>query len=343
MATAEFAKAPIGSLTIGVISGNTLVWTNSYGSADMEANTHADRDTVYRIGSITKMFTATMLEQLIEAGKVTLEDPVEKYFPEVNTIQGRKPDDAPITLRQLATHTSGLAREPDNIARYTTGPPEVWDKTLILALPHLHYQFSPGTRYSYSNIGYATLGAALQKAAGQPYLDYLPQHIFTPLGMTHTSLVLTPEVQAHLAKGYEKTGGITSSSAATEENKDGRGYKVPNGAIYTTVGDLAKFASFLLGNGPSSVLDPNKLLYYQNQFIVPTGGLAPAGYSLGIMFIRYQKFVAEGHSGAVSGFNAALYINRKANIAVVVLVSALGDGAVNADALALRALDVLSK
>jgi CubicO group peptidase (beta-lactamase class C family) len=261
----------------------------------------------------------------------------------VNTVQGRKPGDPPITLLQLATHTSGLAREPDNTARYVTGPPEVWDKTLILALPHLHYQFQPGTRYSYSNIGYATLGAALERAAGQPYLDYLPQHIFTPLGMTHTSPILTPEVQAHLAEGYEKNGGMVSSSAASQENKDGRGYKVPNGAIYTTVGDLAKFASFLLGNGPPSVLDPNKLLYYQNQFIVPTGGLAPGGYSLGIMFIRYGKYVAEGHSGAVSGFNAALYINHKANIAVVVLVSAVGSGAINADSLALRALDVLSK
>jgi CubicO group peptidase (beta-lactamase class C family) len=359
LASGEFGRSPMGSLTVGVVLGDKLVWTKSYGNADSEASLRANQDTVYRIGSITKMFTATMLEQLAEEGKVKLSDPVEKYFPEVNTVAKRYKDAPPITLLQLATHTSGLSREPDHTATYVTGSPETWKETLIAALPHVRYESRPGKRFSYSNIGYAVLGAALEQAAGQPYLEYLPQHIFMPLGMTHTSLVLTPYVQLHLAKGYQRNLlGSPSSAEAELENRTGRGYKVPNGAIYTTVGDLARFASFLMGEGPVDVLAPARLLDYQDQYVVSTGAplrlkmtaLGPGlqlrgndGYGLGIMFNREGKYMAAGHGGAVSGYNAALYMNRTARVAVVVLSSAVGDEAVNARGLALRALDALSK
>lgn len=344
MVSVEFLRSPMGSLTVGVVSGDKLVWTKSYGNAEAQMSLTANQDTVYRIGSITKMFTATMLEQLVEAGKIELTDPVEKYFPEVNSVQQRYKDAPPITLLQLATHTSGLSREPDHTATYVTGEPEAWKETLIAALPHVHYESKPGKRYSYSNIGYAVLGAALEQAAGRPYLEYLPQHVFMPLGMTHTSLVLTPDVQSHLAKGYQANAiGSPSSAESDLENRTGRGYKVPNGAIYTTVGDMAKFASFLMGKGPADVLAPSRLLHYQNQYVVPTGGPSVGGYGLGIMFIREGKYIAAGHGGAVSGFSAALYMNREAGVAVVVLSSAIGNGAVNVDELALRTLDALSK
>jgi CubicO group peptidase (beta-lactamase class C family) len=345
MVSGEFARTPMGSLTVGVVSGDKLVWTKSYGNAESEVSPAANQDTVYRIGSITKMFTATMLEQLVEAGKVELTDPVEKYFPDVNRVPKRYKDAPPITLLQLATHTSGLSREPDHTSTYVTGEPEGWKETLIAALPHVRYESKPGKRFSYSNIGYAVLGAALEQAAGQPYLEYLPQHIFMPLGMTHTSLVLTPEIRSHLAKGYQKTNliGSPSSAESDQENRTGRGYKVPNGAIYTTVGDVAKFASFLMGKGPADVLAPSRLLHYQDQYVVRTDAPGIDGYGLGIMFVREGRYIAAGHGGAVSGFSVALYMNRAAGIAVVVLSSAIGNGAVDVRELALRALDALSK
>jgi CubicO group peptidase (beta-lactamase class C family) len=343
MASVDFAKSPNGSVTIGVVSGDRLIWTKSYGNSDMAKHLPADKDTVYRIGSITKMFTAVMLEQLTDTGKVHLSDPVEKFFPEVNTVQGRFPGAPPITLIQLATHTSGLGREPDDVDTYVKGPVADWEKTLIAALPHLHYRFEPGTRFSYSNIGYATLGAALSRAAGEPYLEYLPKHIFEPLGMAHTALELKPAIQPHLSTGYVVEKGKIDSETPSREHRDGRGYKVPNGAVYTTVGDLAGFASFLMGSGPSEVLKTSSLEHYQDQVEVPSDSQLNYGYGLGFEVSRRENYIAFGHSGAVAGYQAALYINREQRIGLIVLANAIGPGCVDTEDLALGALDLLSK
>jgi CubicO group peptidase (beta-lactamase class C family) len=342
MLAADFAKHPVGSVTVGVVFGNQLIWTKSYGNADMEKRLAADKDTVYRIGSITKMFTALMLEQLEEGGKVHLSDPVEKYFPEVNTVKGRFPDASSITLIQLATHTSGLAREPGD-QKYVHGPVSDWEKTLIAALPNTHYAFEPGTRFFYSNIGFAILGAALSRAAGQPYVEYLPKNIFEPLGMTHTALDLTPAMLPHLSKGYVADKGKVDADTAQRENEGGRGYKVPNGAIYTTVGDLARFCSFLMGRGPESVLKSASLEQNLTQSAVQADFQLSKGYVLGGMMIRRDTYIAFGHDGAVLGYQAALYTNRGANVGVIVLANALGSDSVDTNSLGLKSLDILSE
>ena len=344
LTAAAFAKNPIGSVTIGVVSGNQLVWTKSYGNADMEKHLAAGKDTVYRIGSITKMFTAVMLEQLADAGKVHLSDPVEKYFPEINTVQGRFANAPPITLIQLATHTAGLAREPDDTEKYVEGDPvSEWEKTLIAALPHLHYAAEPGTRFIYSNIGYASLGAALSRAAGQHYLQYVPAHLLAPLGMDHTALDVNPDLLAHLSKGYAVEPGGKIDADTPQRELAGRGYKVPNGAIFTTVGDLGKFASFLMGFGPDAVLKTASLEKYLNQIEVPSNSQLSHGYGLGFTVSRRDDYIAFGHGGAVAGYQAALYMNRDKGIALVVLANALGPGTVDTDDIALQSLDLLSK
>jgi D-alanyl-D-alanine carboxypeptidase len=340
--TADFAQHPVGSVTIGVVSANQLIWTKSYGNADMENHEPAAKDTVYRLGSITKMFTALMLEQLVDSNKVHLSDPVEKYFPDLNTVQGRFPGAPPITLIQLATHTSGLGREPDDVDKYVHGGVSDWEKTLIAALPHVHYIFEPGTRYSYSNIGYAVLGAALARAAGQPYLDYVPQHVFEPLGMTHSAVELTPRVLPQLSKGYQMDGKAVDADTPQREQA-GRGYKVPNGAIYTTVGDLARFCSFLMGYGPDAVLKTGSLQRYQYQLAIPSNSQLTRGYGLGFELTRQDSYLAFGHTGAVAGYQAALEINRDAEIGVIVLTNSIGPGTVNAGDLTLSSLDLLSK
>jgi CubicO group peptidase (beta-lactamase class C family) len=120
---AELVKDPnAASFTIGLVQKSGLVWTKSYGYADIANKKPANADSVYRIGSITKQFTALMLLQLVCDGKVHLSDPVEKYFPEIHQVTGEYKNAPPITLVQLATHTSGLDREPADTETYVKGP-----------------------------------------------------------------------------------------------------------------------------------------------------------------------------------------------------------------------------
>jgi CubicO group peptidase (beta-lactamase class C family) len=340
---AEFAKHAVGSVTVGVVSGKELIWTKSYGNADMEKKLPADKDTIYRIGSITKMFTALMLEQLVDAGKVHLSDPVEKYFPEMKTVPSDFPGAPPITLIQLANHTSGMDREPADMEKYVQGPVSDWEKTLVTALAHTRFSIEPGTQFSYSNIGFATLGAALGRAAGEPYTEYVPKHIFAPLGMTHTTLNYSPDMQSHLSKGYDVEGdGKIEFETPLREQKTGRGYKVPNGAIYTTVGDMAHFASFLLGHGPESVLKTAVLEKNLTNTAVEADFSLSTGYTLGGQLDRRDGYVAFGHGGGVAGYQAGFEMNRDLSVAVIVFANVIGSGIGTGD-LANKALDILSK
>jgi CubicO group peptidase (beta-lactamase class C family) len=339
MAAAEFAKDNRGSATIGIVSGAELVWTKSYGYADIEKKTPATKDTVYRIGSITKQFTALMLLQLVESGKVRHSDPVEKYFPEVNKVTGRFAGSPPITLLQLATHTSGMGREPADLQTYLKGSVSEWEKVMIAALPRTKYDFEPGTRYAYSNIGYAVLGAALSRAAGQSFVEYVPQKIFAPLGMSHTAFEPNEKIKQNLAKGYGVQGERMDAETPEREHR-GRGYKVPNGAMYTTVGDLARFLAFELGQGPESVL---KKATVEDNFrrVNSASGDLTSGYGIGFQVARRGNLIAYGHGGSVAGYLAAAHIDRASGVGVIVLRNVSG-GPFNVSGLAMRALETVA-
>ena len=342
LVSAEFAKDSIGSITVGVISGSQLVWTQSVGFADMKTRRLANRNTVYRIGSITKPFTAVMLMQLVAAGRVQFSDPVERYLPEVRQIAARPPGAGPFTFLQLATMTAGLAREPAEAGPFWTGPVSDWEKKLFAALPHTSYLSSPGTEYSYSNIGYAMLGAALARVAGQSYVAWQRSHVFKPLGMDRTRFEPDPTIDPDLAVGYEvRDDGTLDDQTAAQEARDGRGYKVPNGAIFTTVDDLARFVSFELSRGPDSVLT-RRMLDEAFGGIVATDRLLNTGYGLGFMAMSRDGYSYTGHGGSVAGYRAAMYYDRPRRLGVVVFRN-VGGGKQEPDRLAVDILSLLVK
>lgn len=324
VATEAVAPAETASFTIGLVDKNGLIWTKSYGYADVSKKQPPNADTVYRIGSITKQFTALMLLQLVHEGKVHFSDPVEKYFPEISLVKDRFPYAQPITLLQLATHTAGLGREPEDTDTYVKGPVSEWEKTLIAALPHTKYIFEPGTHFSYSNIGYAILGATLARAAHQSYTDYVKQKILIPLGMTHSDFEATPAIREHLAVGYLKENGKLDSTVPEQEHA-GRGYKVPNGALYTTVGDLARFEVFEMMNGPDAVLSKDELKQNYNRVVIANSGLN-AGYGIGFSATRVGDHVFLGHAGGVAGYAADADFEPAAQLGIVILHNSL-DGA----------------
>jgi hypothetical protein len=163
--------------------------------------------------------------------------------------------------------------------------------------------------------------------------------------MTHTALELNPAMLLHLSKGYGWHGGKMDDDTSQREHETGRGYKVPNRAIYTTVGDLSRFCSFLMGQGPDSVLKAASLERNLSQSAVQADFQLSTGSVLGGMVVRRDTYTAFGHAGAVAGYQAGLYLNRNATIAVIVLANALGDQTQTIDTtnLTLSALDILSR
>jgi len=341
MAAAEFAHDSIASLTIGIVTPQGLVWTKSYGFADMSTHRVANRQSVYRIGSITKMFTGLMLQQLVAAGKIRLSDPVERYYPEIKEIRGYSTLDSPITVQQLATMTSGIAREPEEEGSFWTGSAATWDSTLHLALPHTNMAQAPGTKFLYSNIGYAILGATLGRAAGVPYIQWEKERILAPLDMRHTAFEIEPAIAPDVTRGYDISNtGTADAAQSVRESIAGRGYKVPNGALYTTVDDLTRFLVLQLGHGPPNVVARARLDSAFNA-VLGSDGKPVTVYGIGFGVERKRDRNFYGHNGGVAGFAALLEFDREAQVGVIVLRNATG-GRVNALDLGVRALQLLT-
>jgi CubicO group peptidase (beta-lactamase class C family) len=337
MAGAEFARDSIASLTIGIVTAQGLAWSKSYGFADMATHRLADRQSVYRIGSITKMFTALMLQQLMAAGKIRLSDPVERYYPPIREVNGYTKLAAPITVLQLATMTSGLAREPKPEGPFWTGPVSLWDSTLHTALPHTEFELPPGTKFQYSNIGYAILGATLGMAAHVPYVRWETEQILDPLGMRHTVFEIDPRIMPDLTRGYDLAqDGTFDGTPSAREAITGRGFKVPNGAIFTTVDDLSRFLVLQLGHGPEAVASHARLDSIYHSFVKPNGEPA-AQYGLGFVVEQHGQSIWFGHSGGVSGYTSVMLFDREHQLGVIVLRNATG-GNVRIGDLATRAL-----
>jgi CubicO group peptidase (beta-lactamase class C family) len=289
----------VGGMTVAVVLGNEVVSAKAFGWADKEKKIPADIETIYRIGSISKSFTAVALVQLAEKGVLDLDDPVEKYLPEIKNLDGytRYP---PITFRQLASHTAGLIREP-KLENAASGPIDQWENKILASIPTTSYSSPPGEKYQYSNIGFGILGLAISRAAQKPFMELLHELIFAPLKMKHSAFIPTSEMKKHLAGGYANRadGSIDADLPAREHA--GRGYKVPNGGIYTTVGDLARFIASQTGASPVQILSEKSLEEIQR---IQTPESEAQGYGLGFFVeIGEDGIKTVGHGGSVAGYN----------------------------------------
>ncbi|HAA22189.1 MAG TPA: hypothetical protein DCP28_26755, partial [Cytophagales bacterium] len=211
-----------GAMSAALIKDGELLWTQAFGWVGPESSDRATDSTLFRIGSITKSFTAFLMLQLHEEGVIRLDDPIENYLPEVRQLRGYA-QHAPFTFLQLASHTAGLQREPD-WEEANRGPIGAWEEKLIEALAFTGFADAPGTQYRYSNIGYGILGLALGRAAQEPFIELVQRKIFDPLGMQHSYFVVPEEQMRHLARGLEGGPFGELRTDIPEEEHAGRGY-----------------------------------------------------------------------------------------------------------------------
>jgi CubicO group peptidase (beta-lactamase class C family) len=311
---ADVAADNVGSITAAVVAGDRTIWAEGFGWADRDRKVPAGVEILYRIGSISKTFTAVVLAQLVDRKTIALDDPVEKYLPEVQGFANPRSGAKPITFRQLASHTAGLIREP-KLQGAASGPIAEWEAKILASIPTTAFDAAPGERYAYSNIGYGVLGLALSRAAKTPFMTLVEQGIFTPLGMTSSTFIVGDRLRPWLSVGYANgSSGIDATVPAREH--DGRGYKVPNGGVYSTVIDLARFVGALTGAGKPVMSDAMRREMLTKQ--TPEAGASGYGFGLQISATAGAATVV-GHGGSVAGYTAHLSFDPQSKIGVILL------------------------
>jgi D-alanyl-D-alanine carboxypeptidase len=300
------------SVSVGVVLGDHLVWARGYGFADLDKKIPATQQTLYRIGSITKSFTAVAILQLRDAGKLQLDDPLRRHLKEVH-IQQHSTGTPDVTLRELLTHTSGLQREvPGTVWTDAMFPSEA-DLELLLT-----EAYEPDTQWKYSNLGFALLGKVVAVEAGQPWNAYVQGHILTPLGMLKTRPIPRSD-EPGLAVGYVRTA---PGGTFVPADKFPSGPLDPAGAIAANVEDLAKYLAFHIAEGSSGgspVLAGRTLReMHRPQWLLPDWQNA---YGFGMRVRHIDGIVRVGHGGAVPGYTASIETIPALRLGVVVLTN----------------------
>jgi CubicO group peptidase (beta-lactamase class C family) len=306
---------PAVGLAVGVIRDGSLDFFHGHGLADIASNTPVTEDTVFRIASITKTFTAIAVMQLHEQGLIDLDAPANDYLRAYPLI----PDQAhwpPATVRHLLTHTAGIAEvlHPSGLLRMRDLGETVKVGRPVPSLaeyyrPGLRVHAEPGTSFTYTNHGFATLGQIIEDVSGQSLDRYFREHIFGPLGMADTDLVRSQRIKTRLAVGYDLR------AHGAKEISDYEVVTAGGGAACSTPRDMARFLAALAGGGANehgSVLKPAAMAamfepHYQPDPRIP-------GMGLGFFRAFLGGHLAVEHDGILPGFDSQILLVPEAGV-----------------------------
>lgn len=313
----HLAHRNLPGLSIAVVHDQEIVWSQGYGFSDLERRIPATPSTVYRIGSITKLFTSTAILQLRDAGKLRLDDPVSRHLPWFE-VSNPFPDAPDVTIRQLLTHTAGLPREAD--FPYWTDHLFPTREELAESVPGQGLINPPESTYHYSNLGMALLGEIVTEVSGRPWAAYVHENILDPLGMTSTSASPDGEILQRLATAYMLQG--PDGTRKTMEYYDA-GAIAPVGGIVSTVEDLARFASLQFRGGPaggsqilkgSTLREMHRVHWVYDSF--------SGGRGLGFAVTRRDGRTFVGHGGSIGAHVTNFLTVPDEKIAVIVAINA---------------------
>lgn len=336
--TVDVEADGVGGITAAVFRGSDVVWAEGFGWADRAHQVPARRETIYRVGSISKTFTAVLVVQLAAEGRLALDDEVAPVFAPLGQLDGHASQIEGVTFRRLASHTAGLIREP-GLEGAAAGPIAGWEDKIVASIPTTSFLANPGEQYSYSNIGFGILGLAASRVAGAPFMTLVDERIIRPLGMDRTFFIIPRDLADWVAVGYAQRRDGTVDPEPPAREHAGRGYKVPNGGIYSTVDDLAAFAGGIMGTSEVEILSAD---WRAELMRVQTPEDPASGYGLGLSVRPLPDGGrAVGHGGSVAGYNAALLFDPQSQIGVVLLRN-YNRGETNLGAAASRLLETLT-
>ncbi|MDR3623365.1 MAG: serine hydrolase [Paludisphaera borealis] len=300
------------AISIALVEGRNVTWAKGFGLARPKEGVAATADTVYRVGSVSKLFTDLALMQLVEQGLVDLDAPVSRYLPDFTP--GNR-FGTPITLRQMMTHRSGLVREPPVGHYFDPTSPSIVDTVRSLNATELVYP--PTTRTKYSNAAITVVGRVVEVVRKEAFAESLKRTVIEPMGLTSTSFGTSPAIEKATARGVMWT-------------YDGRVFDAPTfplgtepaGNLRSSVVDLGRMMSVLFDGGKGAggaIVKPETLqAMWTEQF---PGAASTRSFGLGFTLERFEGHERIGHGGAIYGFATDLSALPDAKIGVAVVVT----------------------
>lgn len=308
----------IPGVALGIVQGDRIVHLRGFGVAD-ETGRPVTVQTPFRIGSITKSFTALAVMQLAEAGKIELDAPVRRYLPWFRVAD--EAASAKITVRHLLNQTSGLS----TLAGNTYWGSRDGLEAAVRSLRTVKLSQPVGAGFQYSNINYAIAGLVVEAASGQPYADYVARHIFAPLAMRHSFTATAPSLAAGLAMGHLYSIGRMAADIGVEPPA-----YLPAGFVSASAEDMSRFAVAHLNGGRygnATVLSAKGIAQLHHPAI-PVGaihaGLIDTYYGMGWVIGPINGIPAIWHNGDTGRYHATLIMAPGRGTGIVLLANASG-------------------
>jgi len=307
-------KNKVPGVAVAVIKEGKIAWIQSIGYSDLESKKPVTSETIFNVGSVSKLVSSWGFMQLAEKGLVNPDDSVDQSLTKWHLPQSEF-DNSKVTLRRILSHTAGLSVHGYggsdqglpllNLEESLNGKTKRNGETV-------HLISEPGTKWDYSGGGYTLAQLLLEEKTKQSFADYMKQNIFLPLGMKHTSYEWTAEMMANSATAYDEQGKPIKNRVFTEKAAAG---------LQTTIADLAHFAELSITRNSrklNKVLKPETIRLMETP-VLPSSSEGESG--LGYRFMNYEGFRTIGHTGENVGWSAALFIDLPSKSSIIILTN----------------------
>jgi CubicO group peptidase (beta-lactamase class C family) len=323
------ARAAVPGIAYGIVVDGRVVHRGTVGVRNVATNAPVDSATVFRIASMTKSFTALSILKLRDEGRLSLDDPAEKYVPELKALQYPTSDSPKITVRLLLSHSAGFPEDNPWGDQQLADSDEQLSRMVQRGIP---FSTSPGTAYEYSNFGFAILGRIVANVSHMPYATYVKQNVLEPLGMRVTTLEAAQVPESRLAHGYRRQDGKWLEEKQLPDGSFGS-----MGGVLTSIDDLGRWVGFMLDAWPprddaeggpvrrSSAREMQQVARFSGATAVrnPLTGeitLSAGGYAFGLGNRATCAFATTiSHSGGLPGFGSSMWWLPEYGVGIVAL------------------------
>jgi CubicO group peptidase (beta-lactamase class C family) len=317
-----FRQSSCPGLAVGVVKDHQLVYARGFGVANLETGGDVTTRTLFHMASVTKPFAATSIIQLLEGERLSLDDPIVEHLPYFELKDERYPT---LTIRQFLTHSSGMADEDIHWddPEYDEGALERY----VRSLADRELLFEPGEMFNYSDLAFDVLGDLIAKVSGQPFADYVKEHVLLPLGMNDSSILIQDVDPALLAMGHvqEEGGEIQVTEHYAYDRRHG-----PSSCLYSNVVDMSRWAIANMNRGEldgTRILDESSYeLLWAPAVEVGVRDYRPVHLGLSWFLSEYAGYQTVYHGGGDIGYITYLIMAPDAGVAVIVLSNYWGPG-----------------